>query len=1207
MQNTTAPPNEWEDPHVLGRHKEAGHVPLVPYDTAARAYQGDRQHSPYQRSLNGTWKFAWAPNLATAPDGFEADGFDDRDWATQEVPGCWQFQGYDIPYYTNVQHPFSPVDPPRVPEHYNPVGCYRTSFHLPPSWAGRRVHIVFEGVQSCFWLWVNGREVGFSKDSMSPAEFDLSPYLREGHNEVAVKVLRWCDGSYVEDQDFWRLSGIYREVYLVAHAPAELWDLAVRTALDVTYQDATLGLAARLRNRGDLDTELRVSAQLYDAEEQAVLPAPLETVAPLAAGDELDLALSAAVAAPRRWSAEDPYQYRLVVSLFDAAGDLVEAVSQRIGFRQVELRDGQMLVNGRPVLLRGVNRHEWDPERGRTVDDEAMIRDIRIMKQHNLNAVRTSHYPNCPRWYDLCSEYGIYLYDEANIESHAEWDKYTKDPDWREAFLDRVQRMMQRDKNQPAVLVWSLGNESGFGPNHVACADWLHANDPTRLVHYHPAEDDPSVDILGPMYPSVQRIIEMATDAKAYRPIIMCEYAHSMGNSTGNLHEYWSAIREHKHLQGGFIWDWVDQSPHRHTPIAPDHSEHALWGMVSAKLVPGMRTQAIADGYVGLPSAAHLDLRGPLTVEAWVRPDAADGYLPFVTKGTAQFGLAQRDAQTVEFQIHLGEPVAVTAPVPADWTQRWHHLAGTYDGAALRLYVDGGLVAERPCSGTIDHSPFTINIGRNIESRETVRGAIDQVRLYDRALTSRELERSESDPAPGAVFAMTFDELEEGFDWYCYGNDYGELPTDHSFCMNGLVWPDRRAHPALLEYKQILQPVEVSGLDAAAGRVVVENRHDFSDLSDLVPRWSLLRDGEAVETGELPPLTVAPGGRLELSLPLSTDVTEAGAEFVLDFSFRLAATTNWAEAGHEVAWSQVPLPLVTADTGAKAPLGEPALTDTPEAVLVSGDGYELRFDKAAGTLSSWQVAGQELILSGPQLRAWRAPTCNDRIPGVSKAWRAAGLDRLEHRVISVEADRRWDGAALVAIVTRSAAPGLECGFDSLYTYTVEGDGLVTLDHEISPFGELPNLPRLGVQLRLPGKFGRLTWYGRGPQETYPDRQSARLGVFASTVGEQYVPYLMPQDHGNHTDVRWATLTTASGVGLRLTGHPTVQFSALDHSDEELDEAQHDWELLTHEQVVLTICGAVQGLGNGSCGPGVLPQYLVPAEPLRYHVSLKALC
>jgi len=551
--------DDWENPQVVGRNKEPGRVPLIPYVDEPSALADERVASPYFRSLNGDWKFRYAPNPASALRDFSNGDFDDTDWDDIVVPGNWQLQGYDRPIYVNVDYPF-PADPPRVPRDENPTGSYRRTFAIPERWNGRGIFILFEGVDSAFHLWVNGEEVGYSQGSRLPAEFRITSYVRPGENTLAVQVYRWSDGSYLEDQDFWRLSGIYRDVYLWAAPPLHVRDLWVRTDLTDDYQDALLRIRAKIRNTSAEDiTGHMLEAKLLDADGRSVFKESPTAEVSITAGGEVTLEMERAVAHPEKWSDEHPYLYTLLIFLKNSTGDALEVEQCAVGFRTVEVKEGQIHVNGVPILIKGVNRHEHDPDTGHTVTLESMIKDIRLMKQFNINAVRTSHYPNDPRWYDLCDRYGIYVFDEANIESHGVWDQLAKDPTWEAAFMERAVRMVERDKNHPCVIVWSLGNESGYGPHHDTIADWIRTNDPTRPIHYHPAEDASIVDILGPMYPSVDRIVEMAHDQGETRPVVMCEYAHSMGNSTGNLKEYWQAIEEHKRLQGGFIWDWVDQ------------------------------------------------------------------------------------------------------------------------------------------------------------------------------------------------------------------------------------------------------------------------------------------------------------------------------------------------------------------------------------------------------------------------------------------------------------------------------------------------------------------------------------------------------------------------------------------------------------------------------------------------------------------------
>jgi beta-galactosidase len=568
---------EWERPEVVGINKEPGHCTLVPYGHLRRALKLDRTDSRYYMSLNGDWKFNWAEKPADRPAEFYKPAFDVTKWADIPVPANWQMHGYGRPIYLNMRYPFK-VDPPFIPHEYNPVGSYRRQFKILNRWKDRQVFLHFDGVKSAFYVWVNGRKVGYSQGSMTPAEFNITEYLKPGDNTLAVEVYRWSDGSYLEDQDMWRLSGIYRNVYLFAAPPVHIRDFAVRTDLDDNYADATLMIRPKIANYADKDLKgWTVEAQLYDHDSAPVLGEALSRTASSIVGerypqrDNVKFALlEAKIENPRKWSDEDPYLYIFALTLKDAEGEVVEVESCRVGFREVEIKNGELLVNGESVKLFGVNRHEHDPDHGRAVPVSRMIQDIKILKTHNINAVRTSHYPDDPTWYDLCDEYGIYLIDEANLETHGVGGLFSNIPAWNTAFVERAIRMVERDKNHPSVIMWSLGNESGCGPNHAAMAAWMHDYDPTRPVHYEGAVGRPVdpyyVDMQSRMYARIPQIIRMATRTDDDRPMVLCEYAHAMGNSVGNLKEYWDAIRSHKRLIGAFIWDWADQGLRKKSP-----------------------------------------------------------------------------------------------------------------------------------------------------------------------------------------------------------------------------------------------------------------------------------------------------------------------------------------------------------------------------------------------------------------------------------------------------------------------------------------------------------------------------------------------------------------------------------------------------------------------------------------------------------------
>jgi beta-galactosidase len=563
---TAAP--EWEDPAVFSIGAEKAHATLIPYADRATAMSFDTARSTRVISLSGVWKFKWIRNPFEVPAGFEAPAFDVSAWDDLPVPSNWQVVGaregraYDKPFFSNIRHPFK-ADPPRVPHDDNPTGLYRTTFVVPADWQGRRLLLHFGGVQSAYYVWVNGAKVGYREDAFTPGEFDVTRFVRPGANVLAVEVIDYSDGSYLEDQDYWRFAGIFRDVRLVAHPTLFVRDLTVRTDLDAQYRDATLDVRVALANTSTEERaghKLRLS--LLDASDQVVWSDVLPSPARIAASEEIPLSARQVVRAARLWTAETPYLYRLSVELLDPADKTIEAFATRVGFRKVEIRGGQLLVNGVAVMFKGVNRHEFDPDTGRVVSRETMVRDIQLMKQNNINAVRTSHYPNEPLWYDLCDEYGLYVIDEADIESHELWDKLAQDPAWQAAYVARGLAMVERDKNHPAIVIWSLGNEAGLGPNHFAMADAIRKLDPTRPIHYesrNEGRDLNAFDIISMMYPSLDDIVRRMEKDPA-RPVIICEYAHSMGNSVGNFKDYWDLFYKHPRLQGGFIWDWVDQA-----------------------------------------------------------------------------------------------------------------------------------------------------------------------------------------------------------------------------------------------------------------------------------------------------------------------------------------------------------------------------------------------------------------------------------------------------------------------------------------------------------------------------------------------------------------------------------------------------------------------------------------------------------------------
>jgi beta-galactosidase len=598
---TEKEPRDWENPEVFNINREDPHASLISFPDEKSALEAIKANSPNYKSLDGLWRFKCVNTPDQRPYWFFKDDYDTRDWNDIEVPSNWQMKGYDVPVYANITYPFwtyedvfnspgtlktitsprpelkdakasgSPSSsyvykkaPPAIPHDWNPVGSYKRFFTVPADWKNKEIFLHFGAVSSAFYVWVNEKLVGYSEDSKMPAEFNITKYLKGGKNSLSVEVYRWSDGSYLEDQDFWRLSGIQRTVFLHARPKTYIRDFFAVGNLDKNYSDGLLSIDVSLKGTIENENEFVVDASLFDSAQKLFT----ESKDVKLSGDKISINFKKDIKSVKKWSAEKPNLYSLVISLKEKNGSISESVSTKIGFRKVEIINSQLLVNGVAVRLKGVNMHEHNQITGHVIDEATVLKDIRTMKSNNINAMRTCHYPQQEFWYEMCDKYGLYLIDEADIESHGMG--YDKDvtladkPEWAAAHLDRMQRMVERDKNHPSVIIWSMGNEAGDGHNFLNGYKWIKARDLTRPVQYERAEKSTNTperhtDIWCNMYATIEEIEAYAKDIKNDRPMIMCEYAHAMGNSTGNFQDYWDVIEKYPKLQGGFIWDWVDQ------------------------------------------------------------------------------------------------------------------------------------------------------------------------------------------------------------------------------------------------------------------------------------------------------------------------------------------------------------------------------------------------------------------------------------------------------------------------------------------------------------------------------------------------------------------------------------------------------------------------------------------------------------------------
>ncbi len=1163
----SAPPDDvytyLEDPRKVGEGQEPPHAFLAPHADVDSAVRG-REHTPFTQTLDGKWRIAMADNPAQVPAGFHAAGYDTSGWREVSVPHTWQTDGLDHPVFRNIATEIQPDAPPRVPRDVNPTAAYTRDFDLPADWAPRRTALRFEGVTSAYFVWVNGQYIGYDQGGYTPAEFDISAALRPGPNRLAVQVHRWSAGAYLEDFDQWRYAGIFRSVTLTSTPATHIRDVTLRTDLDATYTDAVLSAAVEVAHKPEGTTgKHTVGLSLRDAAGKEV-GATSQDVEVGDAGAAVTLTLP--VRNPAKWTDETPNLYTTVLTLAGPDGRTTHVTRETAGFRELEIRDRQLLVNGKRVLFKGVNRAETDPEHGRHVPRKAQERDVALMEQLNVNAVRTSHYPSDPYFYRLADEHGLWIDDEVDIETHnhencANWCQANQ-PEWRDAFLDRLIGMVERDKNHPSVFLWDTGNEAGLGAHHYAMADWLRANEPTRPIYHqsnNPDGDAPFADVWGPRYPSPERFADQAK--KTTKPLIFGEYAHAMGNSLGNFREFWDIIRANPQTQGGFIWDWAEQNIRQPVRTVPDVSGHGISTHLSGapKLVDGHRGKALElsglDDFAEVYRDRRLDLTGTaLTLDAWVKPGKWTGEFPIITKGDHQYSLKMKNETTLEFFVHSGTWIPVQAPVPADFYGNWHRVSGTYDGTTLRLYIDGREVAQKAFSGRIDSSSAEVNIGRDFETSwndpSTIgwlaRGVVDDVRIHDRALGAAELAGPE--PAPGALLALDFDSVTERGTSLSYGSSLSGV--------DGLIGSDRKPQPETTQLAWAHQPLRFAYAD---GVLSVTNERQFSDTGDVDLRWRVTEGSKTINSGRQP-LRVAAATTGRIPLPAG-----AGArERFLTVEAVVKTARPMLPAGHVLAHDQFSLGGTRMPGLDQAPpdWGRVTARETADAVTAQAGPVAYRVDKRTGTLSSMQSWGKELLASGPKLDAWRAPISNETFAwgrAEGEDWRKLGLDRLQTTVTGVRVDRAGSNVTVV-VDSRVAAPDVaNAWFDQTMTYTVDSTGVLRLGHKVTPQGAvrtLNYLPRIGVSLGVPDSFNRFSWYGR-TAESYVDRKDGTpIAVNKSTVDEQYVDYHRPQDHGNHTDARWALLTDGKLSGLLVSGMKDVSVTPYD----DLDRAAYPFQL-----------------------------------------------
>ncbi|MBE6541581.1 MAG: DUF4981 domain-containing protein [Ruminococcaceae bacterium] len=977
---------------------------FVPFPCEECANTQNRAESAYFKSLRGEWNFKFFKSYEDLCVLRRDEVIDGAEKIT--VPMSWQMfldRGYDVPNYTNINYPI-PCDPPHVPDE-NPCGVYLRDFIVSEKMAGRKVYLNFEGVDSAFYVWVNDNFAAYSQVSHCTSEIDITEYIKVGKNTIKVIVLKWSDGTYLEDQDKWRMSGIIRDVYLLFRDECHVRDVFIKTELSDDFASGVFKTEIDM-NGGDAD----IAYKLTDPSGNLVCEGNAATA-------DGKCVIEIPVDKAELWSDEIPNLYNLVLH----AGS--EYISFPTGLRKIEIKNKCIYINGKKVKAKGVNRHDSHPLLGHATPYEHMLRDIMIFKAHNINMVRTSHYPNDPRFTYLCDKYGLYVCDEADLETHGMYPGETlvDSPEWTHVYIDRAERMVERDKNHPSIIFWSLGNESYIGENHAAMTAWIRSRDLSRLVHYEGVclkrtggnQMPEVVDIESAMYRPYEACEEYCKNDKFVMPLFLCEYSHAMGNGPGDLKDYWEIIEANDEFFGGCVWEFTDHS------------------------------------------------------------------------------------------VAIGEKY--------------------------------------------------------------------------------------NNPS------------------YTYGGDFGDFPNDGNFCVDGLVYPDRRPHTGLLELKQAIMPVAVREIEP--GKVAVKSRRFFKSLDDISLAWSLRRDGKIIDSGVYPSIAIAPGEEREFTF---FDEAPEGGIVTLDLSFRQNVPTEWADAGYEVGMAQFVYEKNIPEYKAPCSLYDVEVSENRTHFIITAGESVYKINKSKGTIDSICDNGENLITKPIIPQIWRAPTNNDA--SYEPVWKRLGFDRAEIKCHScLITEKSAEAAVIESDITLGCAP-MGSLFGVHFKYTVKCGMGVKVDMDVKWLDKIrPSLyndeemsyPRFGLRLTMPEGSEQMSYFGYGPMESYVDKRlAAKLGEYRSTVDENYEPYVFPQENSSHWGCRWADVHTVAGHGLFFYSDEPFSFNASHYSPEQLTKTAHHYELKREAETTVIIDVRHAGIGSHSCGPVLRKQYRFYDKEFSASVTIK---
>lgn len=980
-----------ENPEALHIGTLTPHRYFIPFGKSQNPFES-RYASECMELLNGEWNFTYYDSIVDMPDDFISLKSD----KTIPVPANWQLQGYDKPQYTNVCYPIT-YDPPFVPDDI-PVGVYSRNYNYTAD--GIRKILTFEGVDSCLYLYINGKFAGYSQVSHMTSEFDITDKLCEGGNEITVAVLKWCDGTYLEDQDKFRLSGIFRDVYVMSRPEKRLEDYHIRTILSDDMKSAVLEFIP-------YGTDIKIT--LSDTEGNILFTGETDD------GSKLEISVNNV----NLWSAETPYLYNLVIETDN------EIIGEKVGFRKIAIENGVVKINGKAVKFRGVNRHDSYSDTGYYASVEQMKKDLVMMKKHNINGIRTSHYPNSPVFYQLCDEYGFYVIDEADLEMHGCVEVYNdfkwsweggyngiallaSDERFREAIIDRARLMVSRDGNRPCVVFWSLGNESGYGTNLRAAAEYIKSVDDTRLVHYestHKLDDtsDDVLDVVSKMYPPITEMEKFLADENEKRPYMLCEYCHAMGNGPGDLEDYHNAFHSNERFCGGFVWEWCDHG---------------------------------------------------------------------------------------------------------------------------------------------------FSLGKTDDGREK----------------------------------------------YGYGGDFGERHNDGNFCMDGLVYPDRRPHTGLLELKQVYRPVRIEkgNID---GKFIIRNFLNFVNAGDILEgRFEIIYDGGTYAEGTFD-FSVEPMKTAEITISEAAESYEKTA--YIRFIFTAKQDTLWCEKGYEICFDQLLLRKAEKQTEIVSGT-DVTYTEEPLSIKINSGKNKYVFNKRTASFVSIKNNGTELLTKPIQFNFFRAPTDNDVMKG---DWYRAHLNDYIVKVYNTDVKAVEKGVEIT--VKQSFGWSIYQPFAVMdVTYIISGNG-ICVKCSLETSNKVTFLPRFGLRLFVPKSFDRIEYFGYGPYESYIDKHRASyMGNFSSLISDMHEDYTRPQENSSHYGCEYMMLTDGK-TKIRFEAGKDFSFNASEYTEEELAGKRHNFELEKCEDNVICIDYRMAGVGSNSCGPELNEKYRVPIPKLEaeFKISL----